>query len=103
MSGIAFRVKPQNGEVWVATYRSNLLTNADLRVAEVRRWCRPDAAAQSLLRAAMRQLQLRPAGTRRGYYRMLELARTIADPAGSDDIRAAHVAEALQHRPRRVE
>jgi len=30
---------------------SGLLTNAELRVAEVRRWCRPDTAAQSLLRA----------------------------------------------------
>jgi len=53
--------------------------------------------------AAIRQLQLRPAGTRRGYHRMLKLARTIADLAGVDTIGAAHVAEALQHRPRRVE
>jgi len=78
---------------------TGLLTNADLRVAEVRQWCRPDAAAQSLLRAAMRQLQL----SARGYHRMLKLARTIADLAGSESIGAAHVAEALQYRPRRAE
>ena len=38
--------------------------------------------------------------TIRAYHRVLKLARTIADLAGSDMIMANHVAEAMQYRPR---
>ncbi len=51
------------------------------------------------MRAAMRQLQL----SARAYHRVLKLARTIADLAGAERIGAAHLAEAIQYRPRRVE
>ncbi len=75
------------------------LTNADMGAAEVREYCLLDGASQRLMQAAMRQLQL----SGRGYHRVLKLARTIADLANSDTIGAAHLAEALQYRPRRIE
>ncbi len=70
--------------------------NAEMGPAEVHRFCGTDAAAQSLLKAAMRQLQL----SARSFHRVLKLARTIADLVGEEQIGAAHVAEALQYRPR---
>jgi magnesium chelatase family protein len=76
---------------------THLRTNADMGVAEVRAFCRIDDAGRSLLGAAMRQLQL----SARAYHRILKLARTIADLAGSERIEVAHLAEAIQYRPRR--
>ncbi len=72
------------------------ITNAEMSPAQVREWCRLDAAGEGLMRAAMRQLQL----SARAYHRVLKLARTIADLAHAEQIAAAHLAEALQYRAR---
>jgi magnesium chelatase family protein len=75
---------------------SDIVCNSDMRVAEVRKFCKLDEAGDSLIRAAMSQLNL----SARGYHRVLKLARTIADLAGSEAIQTVHLAEALQYRPK---
>src|SRR5262249_22644323 len=73
-----------------------LLTNADMGPKELREYASLDEAGEALLGAAVRQMAL----SARAYHRVLKLARTIADLAGEERITTAHVAEALQYRPR---
>ncbi|HEX5649194.1 MAG TPA: YifB family Mg chelatase-like AAA ATPase [Steroidobacteraceae bacterium] len=65
--------------------------NARLDAAELATLCRIDLAARELLGRAMRQLGL----SARAYHRVLRVARTIADLARSEVVRAEHVAEAV--------
>jgi magnesium chelatase family protein len=65
-----------------------------MRVVEVRPFFKLDEAWNSLVRAAMSQLNL----SARRYHRVLKLARTIADLAGSNAIQSVHLADALQYR-----
>jgi magnesium chelatase family protein len=74
----------------------NLSCNADMGPAEVRKFCDLDDTCRSLMKTAMSQLQL----SARAYHRILKLAKTIADLAGSEQIGPSHLAEALQYRPR---
>ncbi len=68
--------------------------NADLTPRLIRRFCRPDDGAARILESAFRTMGL----SARAYDRILRVARTIADLDGSDDIKAPHVAEAVQLR-----
>ena len=78
------------------TNSSAIACNADMRIAEVRKFCKLDETSESLMRAAMNQMNL----SARAYHRILKLARTIADLGGSETIQQAHLAEALQYRPK---
>ncbi len=73
-------------------------SNAEMGPKEVREYCPVEPAAQSLLKAAVSQLHL----SARAFHRTLKLARTIADLAGSEVLSPAHVAEAIQYRPRQL-
>jgi len=75
---------------------TEIASNADMRPAQIRKYCALDDACQGLMKTAMSQLRL----TARGYHRVLKLSRTIADLAGSNDITQVHLAEALQYRPK---
>ena len=74
----------------------DIVCNSDMRVGEIRQYCNLQAEGQSLMRAAMSQMNL----SARAYHRILKLARTIADLASSEEIQSPHLAEALQYRPK---
>jgi magnesium chelatase family protein len=74
-----------------------LMNNADMDPAHIREYCEVDEAGKALMRAAMQQLGM----SARSFHRVLKLARTIADLEGVERIQSAHLAEALQYRPRR--
>jgi len=75
---------------------TKLSCNAEMTPAEVREFCHVEESAQSLLKAAMKQLYL----SARAFHRILKLALTIADLENADIIKAPHIAEAIQYRPR---
>jgi len=77
-----------------ASSQSDIICNADMHVGEIRKFCKLQDEGQSLMRAAMSQLNL----SARAYHRILKLSRTITDMAGSDEIDSLHLPEALQYR-----
>lgn len=72
----------------------NIRTNSEMQSRELKIFCQLPKEAENLLRGAVSRLQL----SARAFYRVIRLARTIADLSAENTISAAHVAEALQFR-----
>ncbi len=68
--------------------------NAQMSSRMVRSTCQLNAAGQTLLKTAMKKLQL----SARAYDRILKVSRTIADLSASEEIKIEHLAEAIQYR-----
>ncbi|MEG0167362.1 MAG: YifB family Mg chelatase-like AAA ATPase [Ruthenibacterium sp.] len=73
---------------------TNVVCNADLPSAMLRKACRLSPAANKILKRAFESMGL----SARAYDRVLKVSRTIADLDGSEHIEAAHVSEAVQYR-----
>ena len=69
-------------------------TNRELSGREVDEVCQPDASGEALLREAGERF----GWSARAYYRVLKVARTIADLAGADVLTGAQIAEAVLYR-----
>jgi len=68
--------------------------NSQMTAADLKRYCALDQPSEKLMQQAIDRLGL----SGRAYHRILKLARTIADLAANEAIRAEHVAEAIQYR-----
>ena len=68
--------------------------NAQMTERMLHRFAEPDSASMEMLRMAMERLKL----SARAYSRILKVARTIADLAGSDRVESVHIAEAIGYR-----
>lgn len=77
-------------------YKNNpgIYCNAQMSSKMLKEICVISQVGANLLKAAMEKLNL----SARAYDRILKVSRTIADLAGSNDIKPEHLAEAIQYR-----
>ncbi len=68
--------------------------NGKMSPPQIRRFCRLDKEAETLLKAAMEETGL----SARAHDKILRVSRTIADLEGSDRISAVHLSEAINYR-----
>jgi magnesium chelatase family protein len=74
--------------------RMKVHSNSQMLPRVVRKFSKPDEAGHKLLETAIIKFGL----SARAYDRLLKVARTIADPEGSEDVQSHHISEAIQYR-----
>jgi magnesium chelatase family protein len=75
-------------------HKRTITCNARMGPRELKSYCALEESTKELLKFAMSDLSL----SARAYDRILKVARTIADLAGSENIAGDHIAEAIQYR-----
>jgi len=75
---------------------TGIKSNAEMTTRDVKKWCTLSDDCRRLLTSAVATMDL----TARSYFKVIKIARTIADLAGDKTISINHIAEALQYRPK---
>lgn len=70
--------------------------NSEMSTRQVRQFCKLSQDCERLMRQAASQMNL----SARSYYKIIKIARTIADIEAVKDISPHHISEALQYRPK---
>jgi magnesium chelatase family protein len=73
---------------------TDIVSNARIPTSKLKEFCPLTDAANNLLKGAFERMGL----SARAYDRILKVARTIADLAGSESIEMAHISEAISYR-----
>lgn len=73
-----------------------ITANAEMSSKDIKTFCHLDDEANAIMKLAVEKMKL----SARAYYRVIKLARTIADLEGTEEIKKHHVTESLQYRPR---
>ncbi len=73
---------------------SKTVTNSEMSSQEIREFCSLDSVCLELMKNAVSKFYL----SARSYYRIIKVARTIADLENSKEIKSPHIAEAIQYR-----
>lgn len=73
---------------------SQIVTNSEMESEFIKKFCVLDESCVALMRRAVSNLHL----SARSYYRIIKVARTIADLSQNQPIKPEHIAEALQYR-----
>ena len=74
--------------------KENIITNSEMTQAHIKKYCRLKDELRSFLKEASEKSDL----SARAYFKIIKLARTIADLEDSEDIKMHHLAEAMQYR-----
>ena len=97
-SSVTVRKRVQNARTMQIRRLQNTIhqSNAEMTTKMVKNLCPLSDETAAFLRKAVTMMQL----SARGYFRVIKVARTIADLGGENTIGLPHIAEALQYRPK---
>lgn len=91
---IALRVKKARDIQLKRFHEVKITSNSQMTSKEVEVFCVLDSESEKMMKQALQTMNL----SARAYFRVLKLARTIADLEGSQNIQVFHIAEALSYR-----
>ena len=75
---------------------TKIKANSEMSTRDVKKYCEMSSECRTLMLSAASSMNL----SARSYFKIIKIARTIADLSGEKKISTTHVAEALQYRPK---